>query len=437
MAQHSSIVGGSTADRLLNCPGSYTATLALPPSANISSEFAEEGTAMHAVMQHILQARKDGVAIDVDDLIGTTFHDRALTVGHVDEMIIPALDALDDLEAHYGGGFTIHAIERSVRFPGVPGAFGTIDLVAVNATHVLHVDWKFGSGVGVKAVYARADGEVVNPQLLFYVTASLNTIRKIYTGRKLVVAIIQPRGNDPLTHTTVTRRELTQFREDIENAIVAAMDRKPPRHRGEHCRFAPCKVNCPLWTGPLLDLSALSDGKAGSELEVAIPPAGEVTPYGEYLARAKSLVDMVAMFKKTLDEQMHAYMEAGGTVPGWKLKAKAKQRQWIDEETVVNTLEDLGFTGDDIWQRKLQTFQRADAAAKRLGVKIPDELRVAPPTTETTMTTIDDPAPAVQPHVAVEQFSGALRMLQQSILPDGSVAPTPAATVSTKKEYLR
>ena len=42
----------------------------------------------------------------------------------------------------------------------------------------------------------------------------------------------------------------------------------------------------------------------------------------------------------------------------------AEQRQWIDEETVVNTLEDLGFTGDDIWQRKLQTFQRADAAAR-------------------------------------------------------------------------
>ena len=152
MSQHSSIVGGSTAGRLLNCPGSYAATLALPPSANIASEYAEEGTAMHAVMQHILQARKDGIALDLDDLVGTPFHDRILTREHVDTMIVPALDALDELEQHYGGDFSIHAIERSVRFPGVPGAFGTIDLVAVNSTYVLHVDWKFGSGVGVRAV---------------------------------------------------------------------------------------------------------------------------------------------------------------------------------------------------------------------------------------------------------------------------------------------
>ena len=47
--------------------------------------------------------------------------------------------------------------------------------------------------------------------------------------------------------------------------------------------------------------------------------------------RAKHLVDMLTLYKKEVDEQLHAYLEDGGKVPGWRLKAKVKQRQWIDE----------------------------------------------------------------------------------------------------------
>ena len=58
MAQHSAIVGGSTAGRLLSCPGSWQATLALPPTADIPSEYAQEGTAMHAAMAALMFARQ-------------------------------------------------------------------------------------------------------------------------------------------------------------------------------------------------------------------------------------------------------------------------------------------------------------------------------------------------------------------------------------------
>jgi hypothetical protein len=118
------------------------------------------------------------------------------------------------------------------------------------------------------------------------------------------------------------------------------------------------------------------------------------------------------MFKKSIDEQLHAYLERGGKVPGWRLKAKAKVRQWIsDVETVEDELMRLGFTRDEIWQRKLVTFQSADATAKRLNTKIPDALRVAPPSTETTIATTNDPAPVVEPHAVAEQFSATLRQL--------------------------
>ncbi len=414
MTRHSAVVGGSTAGRLLECPGSWAATIALPDTSDKSSEYAEEGTFAHAVMDNLMRLRQASggnasLHVAAGDLIGETFHDRKLTIEHLDTMIYPALYELEALEDAYGSDFRVLGVEQRVAFPGIPGAFGTCDLILGSKTHILHVDWKFGSGVGVKASYVDSEGERLNPQMMFYLTAAMNSLKALYKGtgsrgqkRELVIAIIQPRGMDPLTHTVVTRQDIKWFTEDLQNAVVAALDPAPPRARGEHCRFAPCKIDCPLWTGPMLDLAAM---KLVPRTEVV---TREPSPYGDYLARAKALVDILDQYKKEVDEQLHAYLEDGGTVPGWKLKHKVKQRQWVDEDVVENELHKLGFAHDDIWQKKLQTFQRTDAVAKKLGVKIPDHLRVAPPSNETTVTTADDPAPPVDRALAIEQFAASI-----------------------------
>jgi hypothetical protein len=98
-------------------------------------------------------------------------------------------------------------------------------------------------------------------------------------------------------------------------------------------------------------------------------------------------------------------------VPGWRLKAKAKQRQWIDDDTVARELYALGFDFKETFQTKLVTFASADATAKRLGVTIPEHLRVAPPTNETTVCPTDDPAPAVERGDVVEAFRESLKLL--------------------------
>ena len=117
------------------------------------------------------------------------------------------------------------------------------------------------------------------------------------------------------------------------------------------------------------------------------------------------------MFKKEVDDQLHSFLEDGGKVPGWRLKAKAKQRQWVDEDTVDLELRRLGFEDDEIWRSELVTFKAADATAKRRGVKIPDELRVAPPTNETTVAPTDDPAPVIERGDVVEAFRESLKLL--------------------------
>ena len=431
MTKHSSVVGGSTCGRLIECPGSYQATLALPASIDLSSEYALEGTAMHHVMDAILRERQMRETATLgtipigkhkkpafspykyaETLIGQTFGDRVLTREHVDTMISPALDHLENLEGGYGGGFTVVGVELRVTFPGVPGAFGTCDLVLQSDTHVLHVDWKFGQGVGVLAAYKDDLGEKLNPQLLFYMIAAVDTLKKqrVYGRRKKVIAIIQPRSDTPLTHAIASNTDAKWFTEDLQNALLTALDRDPPRKRGEHCRFAPCKVNCPKWTGPLLDLAAMGvTDKPLAPTEIVATPS----PYGEYLAKAKELVDILGMFGKEVNDQLHAYLEDGGAVPGWRLKAKVKMRQWIDDTTVEAALERLGFMQHEIWQSKLQTFGSTDATAKKLGVKIPADLRVAPESTETTIARTDDPAPVVNRQLAVEQFAAALAHLSR------------------------
>jgi hypothetical protein len=413
MSAHSSIVGGSTASRLLACPGSWQATLALPETADTASEYAAEGTAMHEVMATLMRTRQLEPGANLYDygwsLLGHLMHDRIFTSEHYETMVEPTLQHLEALELEYGGNFQVFGVEKSVKFPGISGAFGTIDLLLGSDTHVLHVDWKFGQGIGVQAVYTDPAGDTVNGQLMFYVTAAKSSARHLYRdNRQLVAAIIQPRGEVPLSHTVITRNEVKYFAQDLVRAVALATSRDPVRVRGEHCRFAPCKINCPLWTGPLLDLSAL--GKVPQARTDTV--SREPTPYGEYLARAKALVDGMAMFKKELDEQLHAYLEDGGVVPGWRLKPKAKQRQWADERLVEKTLRDLGFDTPEIWQTKLQTFASIDATARRRGVPIPDNLRIMPPTNETTIATTDDPAPVVERQLAIEQFSAALKLLQ-------------------------
>ena len=185
--------------------------------------------------------------------------------------------------------------------------------------------------------------------MLFYAAGAKATVKGLYSykgqygSRKPVLAIIQPRSDTPLTHVTIARKEIDWFVKDLQNAVVAALDRNPDIRKGEWCRFAPCKVDCPLWTNSVLDLSAI-----GGPPVIAI--AHTVTPYGEYLAKAKVLVDVLAMFKKEIDDQLHAYLEDGGLVPGWRLKAKTKMRQWVDELTVEKALTDLGFDAHEIFQ---------------------------------------------------------------------------------------
>jgi len=410
VSQHSQLVGGSTVDRLLNCHASYQYILKLPPQPESVSAFAEEGSFGHAVMDIVASRRANAPTTRMADLahelLGEHVYDREVTEKHLDELIYPAIEALEALEGIYGGGFKVVAVEAKVRFPGVP-AFGTADLILQSKTHVLLADYKFGVGV-VTALYVDDTGERTNPQLMFYLAAARNTKPALFKKRQPVIAIIQPRAEVPLTHAQVQEDEILWFIQDVELAVDKALGHNPQPHRGDHCKYCPAKPICPAWVGPIRELAKLAPLAARTAAVTRAP-----TQYAQHLAMAKTLSEDLLAFAKEVDVQLKAYLEDGGYVPGYTLQAKKKLRQWADEDDVNSELDRLGFKHHEIWASKLVTFAAADKTAKRLGVKIPDHLRVVPPTDETVVVRTDEAIAPIERPLLVEQLAASAAKLSR------------------------
>ena len=84
MAQHSNIVGGSTAKRVINCPGSVALVAQMPPKP--SSVYADTGTLLHNVIADVL----DGKAT-AQDFLGAVHADVTLDQDLIDNKLLPAL----------------------------------------------------------------------------------------------------------------------------------------------------------------------------------------------------------------------------------------------------------------------------------------------------------------------------------------------------------
>jgi hypothetical protein len=118
--QHSSVVGGSTAKRLINCPGSAALVASVPPAP--SSSYADEGTLLHDIIAEVLDSGQAPATF-----IGATNKDVVLTEELVNTKLLPALALLDDLDPFKDGEFMTEARVDFGDF--IPGAFGSCDLL--------------------------------------------------------------------------------------------------------------------------------------------------------------------------------------------------------------------------------------------------------------------------------------------------------------------
>ena len=363
MAQHSSIVGGSTAKRVIACPGSVTLVQQMPPKP--SSKYADEGTLLHNAIADVL-----GQGSPPASHIGTSYQGVTLTEELHAEKLIPALRALDAVDPHKEMEFQVEAV---VGFgDALPGVFGSADLIGRIGRRAIVLDWKFGAGVAV-------DVEE-NAQAMFYAAAAMRTdaTRWAFKGVEEVELIIVQPAHAPhhIKRWVTTPGRILNFERELFVAVKTALLPNAPMMSGDHCRWCAAKPVCPLLTGAV-----------GRALQTSIR-ALDANRMAEYVGHADLLETWIADVR-ALAQTM---MEQGVRLPGYKLVPKRGTRKWLNEERALDELAALGLTNEELTETALLSPAKVEKVLKKRKLDLPRDLVVSV-STGNTIAPESDPRP--------------------------------------------
>ena len=355
---HSNIVGGSSAKRVMACPGSVALVQKMPPKP--SNSHADQGTLLHNAISAILEDQSV-------DVIGTQYKDQVLTQDLYDEKIMVGLSLLDEVDPDKTMEYEV---ETRVGFGDLlPGVFGSTDLMGRIGSKAIILDWKFGTGVAVSAEE--------NEQLMFYAAASMRTpeAQWVFDGAtEIELIIIQP---PEIKRWTTTRARIEQFERDLVKAVTAAGLADAPLKNGDHCRWCNAKPVCPIMTGAV-------------DRAVAIKmDAIDVDKIGAYLHNA----DLLEAWIKDLRALAEEMMKKGKPVTGWKMVPKRATRSWVKEDDAKAALLQH-LKESEVIETKLVSPADAEKLLKAQKLKLPDGLTVAI-SSGNTIAPESDPRPAV------------------------------------------
>ena len=373
---HSRVVGGSTAKRVIACPGSVALCAAMPPKP--SSKYADEGTLLHNVMDIILSTGQTPEAC-----IGMKYGDIKLTDELINEKIYPALRALDEIDPDKEMEY---ATETRVGFGDfLPNVFGSTDLLGRIGRRAIILDWKFGSGVAVDAEE--------NDQLMFYSAAAMRTpeVQWIFDDcDEIECIIVQPPS---VKRWVTTTQRIKEFETDLKAAVKIASKPDAPLFAGDHCRWCAAKPTCPLMTGAV-------ERTLHAQIDIL-----DVAQIASYLKKADTLEQWIA----DLRGLAHQVLDVGKPIPGYKLVAKRATRQWVDDDEALVAMMNEGIPEDELIVSKIVSPAQAEKVLKKHGKQLPANQVVAV-SSGSTMVEDSDPRPAVLQ--IGQQLTAALSKLQ-------------------------
>lgn len=405
--EHSSLIGGSTASRRINCPMSYHLEQIVPKSKG--SSYAREGTALHELIAQILDT--DAAPEDLLPYV----HNQppkgveeawSLTVGGSlwDELGQPALDMFDAfadrLEAVYDAPFTFY-VEKSFEFPGVPGGFGTSDIVFRCGPVGGIWDWKFGRG----PVPAEE-----NSQLKFYFASARAGMPKFFKGiEEVFLCISQPKVNDEEPDVWECEPSvIDEFEETVLRAIetIKTTDRKTaPCEKGSWCAFADCKVACPEHRGAAVSLGEkMAQIKDFKEEKIDVDIAA-------LLSDALELAEMAKEWSAAVIGMAHERLDHGLEIVGWKtVDKRSSGRVWtVDDDVVEKRLASRGLKVAEYRETKPISVAQAEKKLKKLGKELPEDIYEKKASSGTTLVRDGDPrAETRSPAKAAKALGSAL-----------------------------
>ena len=373
---HSRVVGGSTAKRVIACPGSVALCAKMPPKP--SSKYADEGTLLHNVMDLILTTGQTP-----ESFAGMKYADITLTDELIQEKVYPALAALDEIDPNKEMEY---ATETRVGFGDfLPDVFGSTDLLGRIGRRAFILDWKFGSGVAVDAEE--------NDQLMFYAAAAMRTpeVQWVFDDCDEIECIIVQPPN--VKRWVTTTKRIKEFETDLKAAVKASSKPDAPLFAGEHCRWCAAKPTCPMMTGAV-------ERALHAQIDIL-----DVAQISSYLKKA----DMLEQWIADVRGLAHQVLDAGKPVPGYKLVAKRAIRQWVDEDQALVAMMNEGLSEDELLVSKVISPAQAEKVLKKHGKQLPANQVVAV-SSGSTMVEESDPRPAVLQ--IGQQLTAALSKLQ-------------------------
>ena len=373
---HSKIVGGSTAKRVMNCPGSVALVQKMPPQP--SNKYADEGTLLHNVIAEIVMTDKHP-----EEFLHTKYNDQVLTLDLIDNKLVPALAALDVIDPNKE--MEIEAETRVGFGDLLPDVFGSTDLIGRIGKRAVVLDWKFGDGVAVDAEE--------NPQLMFYAAAAMRTEETKWAFvdvEEIEMVIVQPPA---VKRWVTTPARIAQFEKDLVKAVKLAQQPNAELKIGDHCRWCAAKPICPQMTGAV-------DRALKTQIDGLDAPT-----ISAYLKNA----DMLEQWITDLRALALQMLDSGARLPEYKLVAKRAIRQWTDEDKAKVALFAYGLTESEVMETSIISPAKAEKALKKRKQALPDDLVVAI-SSGNTLASADDPRPEVM--ILGKQLTAALSKIQ-------------------------
>ena len=218
-----SILGPSSAERWMNCPGSV-----LLPGPSEQTEYAAEGTAAHTLSEWVRETGKPashwkGAVLQVGEF--------QFKVGK--SMIEGVTTFVESCERLPGAPF----VEGRVAYEElVPGGFGTLDDARIEDNICTVTDLKFGKGV---QVFAKD-----NAQLKLYALGMFFSLSWVFRFQTFVLRISQPRLKHFEEWDTSLGRLLQWGYDEVRPAAVRAMTSGAELKAGSWCKFCKAKKTC-------------------------------------------------------------------------------------------------------------------------------------------------------------------------------------------------
>ena len=382
----------SAAHRWINCPGSIRESEGVP---NVSSKFAEEGTAAHTLAEECLRVGADASHFAGDHvnltLGGIGKLDPDGTSFEVTEEMADAVQVYLDTvrEIAFAHPDIEFEVEAQLDMRDVPGmAFGTGDFCAYDPAQkkLTIIDYKHGRGVPVEAN--------ANPQLFAY---AIGTAKRYHNRglSEIELIVVQPRcphPDGPVRRYICPAIELLDFETDLAEAALRTMQPDAPLLPGEWCKFCPAAFKCPALREFSLEAASAAFASEGEEIFTSTPPVEPEHLDADALREALDKAGMIKVWIAAVEAHAHHEATHGRCPTGYKLVAKRALRRWKDEAAAKEFLGGT-FTPDQYMPRYLVSPAEADKLLKKNKAALKPFVEAK--SSGTVLAEMDDPRPAV------------------------------------------